>query len=320
MTSTKKFAVGVDLGGTKIKVGVVDSTGTLLHDTIVPTEADQGPEHVIQQIAKGIHRLLDSSGNMHGDFIGIGIGAPGTVDLNGGTVKYPPNFPNWGVVMLGDEINKIFNLRVEVDNDANAAAVGEAKFGAAVGDPDFIMITLGTGVGGGIIMNGKIFRGTTGGAGELGHISIDYDGPRCNCGNYGCIEAYVGQKYLSKRTIEKLKDHPDSKIFELSKGDMNEVEPYLISQAANQGDQFALGVFKEMGTLIGVALATILNILDFRLVVVGGGVANAGKPLFDAMNESARSRVLAPMKDDVRVIPAKLGNHAGILGAAALLF
>lgn len=319
MLSNRKFAIGVDIGGTKVKFGVVDDSGALLQDHLVPTEAVQGPNHVVEQIAKGVRHLLDKAGDIQGDFIGIGIGAPGTVDLDGGTVKYPPNFPNWGMFRLGDEIKKIFNVRVEVDNDANAAAVGEAKFGAGVGHPNFIMITLGTGVGGGIIMDGKIFRGTTGGAGELGHISIDYNGPRCNCGNYGCIEAYVGQRYVSKRTVERLKDHPESKIIALAKGDMSKVEPYLISVAANQGDEFALEVFKEMGTLIGVALATILNILDYRLVIVGGGVANAGKPLFDAMNESTRSRVLAPMREEVQVVPAKLGNHAGILGAAALV-
>ncbi len=314
---TQNLAIGVDLGGTRIKLGAVDDKGKLLHDCTIPTEAEHGPRRIVENIAKGIQSIftqIDSS-----KVVGIGIGAPGTVDLDGGTVKYPPNFPGWTVFRLGDELKKLFQIPVQVDNDANAAAIGEAKFGAGVGHKDFVMVTLGTGVGGGIILDGKIYRGPFGGAGELGHITIDYNGPKCNCGNYGCVEAYVGQRYLSKRTVEKLQNHKQSKIVELVNGDISKVEPSIITQAAKQGDEFALNVLKETGMFLGIALASVLNLFDLRFIIVGGGVAGAGKPLFDSITQTVKSRVLKPISDEVKVVPAQLGDATGVLGAAALV-
>ncbi len=314
---TQNLAIGVDLGGTRIKIGAVDDAGQLLHDQTIPTEAEHGPRRVVENIAKGTQSILsqiDSS-----KVVGVGVGAPGTVDLDGGTVKYPPNFPGWTIFRLGDELKKVFLIPVSVDNDANAAALGEAKFGAGIGRKDFVMVTLGTGVGGGIIIDGKIFRGPFGGAGELGHITIDYNGPRCNCGNRGCVEAYIGQRYLSKRTVEKLQNHKQSKIVELVNGDLSKVDPSIIAQAAQQGDEFAVNVLKETGMFLGVALASVLNLFDLRFIVVGGGVAGAGKPLFYAITETVKSRVLKPIAGEVEVVPAQLGDATGILGAAALV-
>src|SRR3989304_1817178 len=206
-----KIAIGVDLGGSAVKAGLVNAQGKTPRNTTVPAEANKGPTHVIKRIAESVHALIDNSSYKKKDFVGIGVGSPGSVEPNGGTVKYPPNFPRWTEVRLGETLHKEFQLHVEVDNDANAAAVGEAKFGSGVGHKDFIMVTLGTGVGGGLILDGKIYRGPFGGAGELGHITIDHNGPRCNCGNRGCVEAYVGARYLTRRAIEKVKRSRDSK-------------------------------------------------------------------------------------------------------------
>jgi glucokinase len=319
MSDTSQLIIGVDLGGTNTKVGLVKKGEGIIADHSIPTEAEQGPMHVIQQIATGIRQLLEKTGKQITDCVGIGIGAPGQIELDRSTVRHPPNFPKWGVVNLGGEIQKIFGVRTVVDNDANAAAVGEAKFGAGIEHKDFVLYTLGTGIGGGIIIGGEIFRGSTGGAGELGHLSIDYNGPKCLCGNYGCVEAYIGQRHLSRRTVEKLREHPESKIHELIGGDMSRVEPYIISVAANQGDAFALSVWKEYGMYLGVAIISVLNTLDMRIVIIGGAVAGAGKPLFDAITETVKARALEPMKTDIQIIPAKLGNQAGTLGAAALV-
>jgi glucokinase len=315
----KKVAVGVDLGGTAIKAGLVNARGKILRDTTVPAEADQGPTHVIDQIAKGVHRLIDGSPYKKQEYAGIGVGSPGSVDLDGGTVKYPPNFPGWTVVRLGDALHKDFGLHVEVDNDANAAAVGEAKLGAGIGHEDFIMITLGTGVGGGLILGGKIFRGTFGGAGEIGHITIDYNGPLCNCGNRGCVEAYIGAKYLTRRAVQKVKRNRKSKILSLVGNNTRDIDPKIISLAAQAGDSTALDILAETGRYLGIGLATVVNLLDVRLIIIGGGIARAGKPLFDPIKESVRQHVLTPMRDGLEVVPAKLGNSAGILGAAALV-
>jgi glucokinase len=311
-------AVAIDLGGTRIKFGLVDETGEISNEYVLPTEAEKGPSHIISQILAGIRHLL---GSIDRSLVkGVGLGTPGIVSLDGKTVSHAPNFAGWEVVRLSEEISSQCNLPVEVENDANVAALGEARFGAAKGEKSFVMITLGTGVGGGIVLDGKIYRGLYGGAGEVGHITVDYQGAVCNCGGIGCLEAYVGQKYLSRRTAEKLLGGAQSKIHDLVGGDYSKIEPLIISQAAAAGDQFAIDVLQEMGTLVGVALATLLNILDVRTIVIGGGVAGAGKVLFEAIEVSAKSRAVSTIRSGIRIIPAVLGNRAGMLGAASLVF
>ncbi len=315
---TVQTAIAVDLGGTRIKFGVVTAKGEISHEYVLPTEAEQGPTHVIGQILAGIRYILKS--NDRAVIKGVGLGMPGIVSLDGKTVSYPPNLPGWEVVRLNEQLASQCDLPIEIENDANVAALGEARFGAAIGEKSFLMITLGTGVGGGIILDDKIYRGLFGGAGEIGHVTVDYQGAKCNCGGTGCLEAYVGQKYLSRRTAEKIRRGAQSKIHDLVAGDYTKIEPLIISQAASAGDQFAIDVLRETGTIIGAAMATVLNLLDLRTIVVGGGVAAAGKILMDAIEQSARSRVISSIRPGVRIIPAMLGNRAGILGAASLIF
>ncbi len=312
-----KFIVGVDLGGTYIKAGSVSKDGDILYQTSVPSMGEVGPEAVVNQIAKAVETIKQN--HKGEEILGVGIGSPGMVDLDGGTVKYPPNLANWKVFRLGEEVGKKVGTRVEVENDANAAAVGELRFGAGKGMKNFIMITLGTGVGGGFIVDGKVFRGESGGAGEIGHTTINYDGPLCGCGNHGCVEAYVGQKHLSRRVAEQLKSHPDSLINKLIAGDPEKLEPMIISQASDQGDAYAIQVWKEAGMYIGTAVAASFNLFDVATVIIGGGVAKAGKPLFDSIEATIRERVLSPLKPRVKVLQAKLANSAGIIGAAALI-
>jgi glucokinase len=311
-------AVAIDLGGTGIKFGLVSETGEISNEYVLPTEADKGPLHVISQILAGIRHLL---GIIDRSLVkGVGLGTPGIVSLDGKTVSHPPNFAGWEVVRLSEEISSQCNLPVEVENDANVAALGEARFGAAKGEKSFVMITLGTGVGGGIVLDGKVYRGLFGGAGEIGHITVDYKGVQCNCGGIGCLEAYVGQKYLSRRIAEKLRNGVKSKILDLVGGDYSKIEPLVISQAAAAGDRFAIDTWRETGTIIGAAMASTLNLFDVRTIVVGGGVAEAGKILLDAIEQATRSRVVASIRPGVRVVPAVLGNRAGMLGAASLVF
>ncbi len=312
-----KYIIGIDLGGTYIKAGSVTKEGELLKKASIPSMGESGPNAVVGQIAKAVENIKKE--HQGDELLGVGIGSPGMVDLDGGTVKYPPNLADWKVFRLGEEVSKKVGGRVEVENDANAAAVGEMKFGAGQGLKDFIMITLGTGVGGGFVVNGKIFRGEDGGAGEIGHITVNMDGPLCGCGNHGCVEAYVGQKYLSRRVGEQLKNHPGSLINKLIDGDTGKLEPKTISDAAAKGDEFALQVWKETGTYLGTAVASAFNMFDMATLIIGGGVAKAGKPLFDSIEATVKERVLSPLKPRVKVIKAKLENSAGILGAAALI-
>lgn len=315
--SSSNIVIGVDVGGTTIKAGIVTSDGAIRYSNKYPTCADKGPSTVIQQIRSAVQDALQQS---NGSTVkAIGLGCPGVVD-DDGVVKAPPNFVDWDEVPLKSELSKLFpGVNIAVENDANAAAIAESKFGAGVQYPNFLFVIWGTGVGGGIILNHKIFRGPTGGAGEIGHFSIDYNGPQCNCGNVGCVEAYVGQRYLSQRTAERLKIHPDSKILQLVNGDFSRIEPVYISQAAHEGDALAREILVEAGELLGVALSAVMNIMDLRVSIIGGGISAAGDFVMKATQDSVRRHVLKPLRKDIKVLPAQLGNEAGLLGAAGLV-
>jgi glucokinase len=315
--SDDTYAIGVDLGGTTVKTGLVTTDGAIVTHSKFPSLAEDGPSAVIAQIKKSIDVVLQQVNG--GRVIGIGIGSPGIVEKQGGVVMDPPNMSQWDSVALGDEIEKSFNTRVEVENDANAAAIAEARFGAGKNFPDFLFVIWGTGVGGGIILDRKIFRGPHGGAGEIGHIVVDYNGLPCNCGATGCVEAYVGQKHLSQRTAERIKNYPDSEIWKLVGGDESKIEPKLISEAAQKGDVVAHEILEEAGTILGVALGAVMNTIDLRVSVIGGGVSAAGSFVIEAIARSIKAHVLKPLKNDIVVVPAQLGNDAGILGAAGLV-
>ncbi|MBI5214366.1 MAG: ROK family protein [Ignavibacteriae bacterium] len=314
--STQHYFLGIDLGATTVKTGCVSSDGKILSETKVSTEAHLGPDAVVQQIMKTVDSMFNQYGN--DSLEAIGIGAPGIV--NNGIVKAPPNISAWDEVNLQNEINRITGIKVVVENDANCAALAEAKFGAGIHHRNFLFVIWGTGVGGGIILDGKIYHGPNGGAGEIGHTTIDFNGPDCNCGNKGCIEAYIGQRYLSQRTKELLqKSNVHSKIIELVEGDFNKIEPAVISLAAEQGDAVAKEILTEAGTLLGYALSNVSNILDLETVIIGGGISAAPQFVYDAVTNALRARVLKPHRPNIQVLRAKLGNTAGIIGAASLV-
>ena len=317
MTKNNKYAIGVDLGGTSIKLGIVTNTGRLIKKISVQTEAEKGPKKVIDNIISGIRELTAKSKY---NIDGIGIGCPGVVTPGKGIVENPPNLPGWEKVNIGKVIRKEFKKNVFVDNDANAAAIGELIFGSGKKYKSFIMITLGTGVGGGIVINKKIYHGDFGAAGEIGHISIDFNGPKCNCGSYGCIEAYAGNLYLRERVRTELRKHPESKMWKLINNDLSKVSPRNVQLAAETGDAFAKSVIDELGVHLGSAFASLCNVLDISVFIIGGGIAGFGKPLFDSIKKTIAGRVMAPIRPRVRVLSAKLKNDAGIKGASALVF
>jgi glucokinase len=317
MKNKNKYAIGVDLGGTSIKLGIVSNDGKLVNKISVRTEAEKGPKKVIENIVSGINELTEKSKYK---IAGIGIGCPGVVTPEKGIVENPPNLPGWDKVNIGKIISKEFKKPVFVNNDANAAAIGELTFGSGKKYKTFIMATLGTGVGGGIVIDKKIYYGDFGAAGEIGHISIDYNGPKCNCGSKGCIEAYAGNLYLRERVRTELKNHPESKIWKLINNDLSKVSPRNIQDAAEAGDEFAKSVIEELGFYLGSAFTSLCNVLDISVFIIGGGMAGFGKPLFDSIRKTIAERVLAPIRPRVKVLPAKLKNDAGIKGASALVF
>jgi len=320
MISKTKYAIGVDLGGTSIKLGIVTNTGKLIDKISIRTEAEKGPKTVLENIKSGIKQLAVTTSKNKLRIEGIGIGCPGVVTPGKGIVENPPNLPGWSKVNVGKIISQEFKKRVHVDNDANAAAIGELTFGSGRKFKSFVMITLGTGVGGGIIMNKKIYHGDFGAAGEIGHISIDYNGPKCNCGSYGCIEAYAGNQYLRERVRTELKKHPESKLWKLINNDLSKVSPRNVQLAAETGDAFSKSVIDELGMHLGSAFASLCNVLDISVFIMGGGIAGFGKPLFDCIRQTIAKRVMAPIRPRVKVLPAKLRNDAGVKGASALVF
>jgi glucokinase len=312
-----RYAIGVDLGGTFIKIGIVNEKGKILKKVEIETKAKEGPKEVVKQIHKGIRLILT---NCKFKIEGIGIGSPGMVNSKKGTVENPPNFPGWKKVNLKKDITKEFGLPTEIENDANDAAIGELIYGAGKKFRSFIMITLGTGVGGGIIFNKRIYRGDSGAAGEIGHTTINYNGEPCKCGSVGCIETYLGNNYLIQRIKKDLKRHPKSAVLKLVDGDSKKITPRIIHEASLLGDMFAKSVIIDAGTKLGYGLASVVNVLDIANIVVGGGVAGFGQLLFEALEQSIKERVLIPIKPRVTVKPAKLKNEAGIKGASALVF
>ena len=321
MISKKTFTVGVDLGATTIKAGIVDAKGKIIDHITVDTKANKGPRVVIQQIVFAIQELF--SKHTLGECFGIGIGSPGIINIKSGSVFYPPNFSEWKEVALAEAIRKTISLPTFLENDANCAALAEARYGAGIDVTDFIFVIWGTGVGGGIIINKKIYRGPFGGAGEIGHVSIDYNGLQCNCGNRGCIEAYIGRQYLSARTKTiialRSKEGIRSAIERLVNGNFDSIEPSIISAAAEEGDRTAIEILEEAGDLLGCALASVINMFDIRTVVLGGGISAAPKFVYDIIHKSVTTRVLKPHRSNVRILKATLGTTAGIVGAASLV-
>lgn len=321
MIPNGQYAVGVDMGATTIKTGAVDLQGRLLDHVSVETMADRGPHRVLEQLVSSVEEIFRT--HPREACAGIGIGSPGVVRVEEGSVHYPPNFADWTDVEVLKEVRRTFSIPLAIENDANCAAIAEARYGAGREHKDFLFVIWGTGIGGGVILDRRIHRGPSGAAGEVGHVTIDYNGPQCNCGSRGCIESYLGQRYLSQRTKDKLAEYlrlgKQSALRDLVGGDLDAIEPALISRAAEAGDSFSIEVLREAGELLGVALASVFNVLDLHVAVIGGGISAVPRFVFDEMERSARERVLAPHRPDLRIVRALLQNDAGIIGAASLV-
>jgi len=316
----ERLAIGIDLGGTFIKGGLVSNIRGLLHEEHTATEADKGPVQVLQRIAQLVQRLQQHTDNI--PLAGIGIGAPGTISWDRTTVKSPPNFPGWDTVNLVKALQERLSLTLPiiVENDANVAGLGSAFYGAGKPFDSFIMVTLGTGVGGAIIYQKKIFRGAHGGAGEIGHMTIDYEGPIAYSGVSGAIEAYIGQRFLSHHARLRLINRPHSLLYQLTQGDLSLLTPQLLTQAAQQGDEPAQEILAWAGHKLGCVLGAAVNLLDIRKIVVGGGISGAGAFILEPARRTLPDFVLTGLREGLEIVQETLGNKVGMLGAAHLVF
>lgn len=315
-----QYAVGLDLGGTNIKAALVERKSGIIASERIPTEAEHGVGHVLARIEIAVRRILRSASDKH--VCGIGIGAPGTVNLQRTNLIHPPNIPGWTVVDVRSELQRRLGhtLHVVVENDANAAALGSAQYGAGRPYDSFVMVTLGTGVGGAIIWDNSIFRGSTGAAGEIGHMTIDSDGPEDEAGVKGAIEAYLGIQHLSRHARRQLKAFPNSCLYEIAGADLGRLTPEMLSEAASRGDEGALSTLEWAGQKLGAVLGACVNLLDIRTIIVGGGVSAAGTLILDPARRSILAYLKPGMRDGVAILRETLGNKAGMLGAAYLVF
>ena len=307
-----KHYVGIDLGGTFIKGGVVDAAGRVLHFQSVPTEGEQGRDRVLDNIAALAGTVRDALGLAADRIAAVGIGSPGPLDTRRGFIHDAPNLPGWTNLPLADEVSRRCRYPVFIENDANAAALGESVAGAGKGAHCMIMLTLGTGIGGGIVLDGRVWHGVNDCAGELGHLSIDYRGRPCNCGSIGCVETYASAGNLELRTRERLAAGAASSL--ARHGDALKCEH--IFAAAAQGDELAAEMLAEALAMLGTAIASLVNIFNPDVVVLFGGMTKAGEQLFAPVREEVRRRAFAPACAVCRIVPAQLGEEAGVIGSA----
>jgi glucokinase len=313
------YAVGIDLGGTNLKAALVEETDGLCESTRAPTEAEKGPDHVVARIADLAETMLDAA--PEDEVVGIGIGAPGAVNWGHTTVSQPPNFPGWDVINVREALQeRLGAVPVLVENDANVAGLGSAYYGAGRPYDSFIMITLGTGVGGSVIYQNRIFRGSTGAAGEIGHMTIDYEGAFANSGVAGAIEGYLGQQFLSDHARNRLINYPDSAVWELTDDDLDALTPRLLHEAAREGDDAAQDILAWAGHKLGCVLGSAVNLLDIRTIVVGGGVSSAGDFILEPARQTLPQYVTPGLRSDLRILREERGNEVSLLGAARLAF
>lgn len=325
-----RWAIGIDLGGTAIKAAVVSFQDGIILERSVPTDTSSGPEGIVSQLSGIVAALYaDVSGGLGPDaFAGTGLGAPGAVDPEEGTLSYPPNLPGWTTFPLRNALASVLegtspgSSPFFIENDANAAALGEACYGAGRCFRDFLMVTLGTGVGGGIVLDRKLYRGSGGTAGEIGFMIVDFQGPSVHAGIRGTIEGMIGKERIVDYAWALIAEDPVAgrHLSGLCGYDRAMLSPRHIEQAAKQGDPLSLAVWERAGSVLGVGFANVTALMDIRKFVIGGGIAAAGGLIFDPARKQLLRSTLPSMHDGIELVPAELGNRAGMHGAAALCF
>jgi glucokinase len=301
--------LGVDIGGTDIKLGLVEGAGAIRESGKIPTRPAEGPDAA----AARVRRWLEDSAPGGRSIAAAGVDCAGLIDGERGFLHVSPNLSGWENVPLRDIFERELGVPAIVENDANAAAYGEWAMGAGRGLRNFVCLTLGTGVGGGVVINGALYRGSTGFAGEIGHTVISAEGPPCACGNRGCLEALIGAKAIVERALGMLRSSGGSRS---AWGDSPTVE--TLSRAAAAGDAVARAAFEETGRWLGIALANVVHILAPEAIAIGGGVAGAGDLILEPARATMRGCVMDATMASARIVPAELGNRASVIGVSLL--
>ncbi|HEX6070989.1 MAG TPA: ROK family protein [Longimicrobiaceae bacterium] len=322
MPGTKRWIVGVDLGGTNIVTGLLPMQGgDVLALQTRPTESQRGPKFVVDRIVEmvegSIATVLAEHGGTRDDVAGVGIGSPGPLDRATGIVINTPNL-GWRNFPLRDLIGNALALPAVLDNDANCATYGEWWLGAGRHADTLVGLTLGTGIGGGIVLGGEIYHGVSDVAGEIGHMTIDSTGRKCNCGNYGCLEAYASGPAIALRAVEGIESGVDTILVEMVGGKLDAITAATVYEAAVRNDPYAEEVMKDTARFLGTGVANIINILNPEMIVIAGGVTKAGDYLFEPLRAEVRRRAFRSAEERCQIVPAELHGTAGVVGAAAV--
>ena len=319
MAANDDYVVGVDMGGTKILAAVIDAKGEIVQQAKRATKPKKGPEEVIERITRCIREAIDSAELNPSQIRAIGIGSPGPLDPETGVIIFAPNL-GWSNVPLKAKLEANLSIPTFVDNDVNVGTLGEYAFGAGRGVKNLVGIFVGTGIGGGIILDGKLFHGVNKTAGEVGHMIVEVKGPRCGCGNFGCLEAVASRTAIT-RDLQKaiLKKGKKSKLTELNGGNLDLIRSKAIARAVKQGDKPTIKVVQRAAKYLGISVASIVHFLNPEMVVLGGGVVEAmGDSLLDPIRHAAAEYALPTTMDGVQIVAATLGDNAGVIGASVL--
>jgi len=310
----EKMIVGVDLGGSKINAILADPSGNVLRQGLKDTLAQEGPDEVIKRVIGCIKQVASGA-----DIAGIGIGAAGACDVVNGIITFSPNLPGWHNIPLKDILQREFDPPIYLENDATVAALGEHYFGGAVGIANLIYLCVGTGIGGGIMIDGQLYHGASGSAGEIGHMTIDINGPRCSCGNIGCWETLASGTALAREAVKQIKAGTQTSILNFADGELQKVSAQRVFLAAQEGDPLANELISQTAYYLGVGLVSIVNIFNPQLILIGGGLSRMGRLLLEPASKVVRDRAYELPAAAVRIELARLGADAEALGGVALV-
>lgn len=316
---SKSYIVGVDLGGTNVRAAVTNKEGQILGEGRRPSLAMEGPHITIPEIILAIKDAIADANIESSDLCGIGMGVPGRHISGEGIVLWSPNFKDWGGVQLLEPIRQEFGVPAYMGNDVNVAALGEFRFGAGRDVNSMVMITLGTGIGGGIILDGKLWLGANEGGGEIGHQVISQNSRQCGCGNFGDLESQANRDAIVHRALSKIYSGRKTSLTDKVKPKYLEITPAVIAEAASEGDEVAIEVMDETGYFVGIGVANAINFLNVEMVAIGGGISQAGPVLWDPIMRTVRANGLEEALEVCQVVPAALGDDAGIMGGVVLV-
>ena len=312
--------LAVDLGGTKILAAIVSEDGRMIAKERFPTLADEEPQAVINRLLSALDRILNAGDMEPSQLDSISIAAAGGIDMDRGLITHSPNLPGWNDIPLRALVQEKYQVSTFLVNDASAAALGEHRFGAGRGIDNLIMLALGTGIGGGIIVNSGLYCGASGSAGEIGHMTIDVDGPECTCGNKGCLETFASGTAVAREAIRRIRQGEKSSLVEVVEGKIEDITAEKVGVAARAGDSLSSDVIAKAAAYLGVGMVNLVNIFNPEMIIAGGGMAELGDLLLNPSRHMVKERAFPVAARIVQIVTAQLGNEAGAYGAAAFAF